>query len=568
MKGVRADAGFFVESDPDAPVRPRRGYTQRHRVTILTVAMLLLMVAAAAAQPQHSAAPLRNAADPGVVMPYAGLGMPCGPTYKCEQSAYEGTLTFLALGGRHTDSADSYTGAEPGIGLAMREWMASDAANRREDLFIGSKIGPGGACWPLGYNESINQARMILGYYNSLPPVSPAPNITQLDLLLVHWPVNYGPCPQQPGKGTIPTTDPLCDANLPSYDERGCRVSTWRGMIVAWKMGLTRSIGVSNWNTTEMQDLKDAGLPLPSATQIQWTPGWLQPTKKFTPYSNNESFAQVRAWCDAHGVLVTGYSPFGGNGKAGTTFANPSIQAVAARHNVSAAQVVLRWNVQLGIPVIPQATNPAYQAENLDIFGFDLSASEMECIGTLSPSACPPPPPPPPPPPLTPTQLKCEFSLPGGVQDRQQGGVGTTILLKSLPPGPFNLTARLNDRYLVMSPCRNALDTSSPALETWYGVAGKITLGLLSQLSTQPLPVEHYGTGAEGMRLILGGGNGNPGCKRGRMLQYDMVCDRSASANAGPNSTMFIYEQPPRKVDPVALCTYRVVWRTPAACPE
>ena len=70
---------------------------------------------------------------------------------------------------------------------------------------------------------------------------------------------------------------PLCG----SYDERGCRISTWRGMIVAWKLGLTRSIGVSNWNTTEMQDLKDAGLPLPSATQIQWMPGMMQPNKTF-----------------------------------------------------------------------------------------------------------------------------------------------------------------------------------------------------------------------------------------------------------------------------------------------
>ena len=61
-------------------------------------------------------------------------------------------------------------------------------------------------------------------------------------------------------------------------------------------------------------------------------------------------------------MLVTGYSPFGGNGHAGATFGNPSIQAVAAAHSVSAAQVVLRWNVQLGIPVIPQATNPNYQA--------------------------------------------------------------------------------------------------------------------------------------------------------------------------------------------------------------
>ena len=46
-------------------------------------------------------------------------------------------------------------------------------------------------------------------------------------------------------------------------------------------MGLTRSIGVSNWNTTEMQDLKDAGLTLPSATQIQWMPGMMQPNKTF-----------------------------------------------------------------------------------------------------------------------------------------------------------------------------------------------------------------------------------------------------------------------------------------------
>ena len=200
-------------------------------------------------QPPRSV-PLRNAAAPGMTMPLAGLGMPCGPTYKCGQSSYEATLTFLALGGRHTDSADSYTGAEPGIGLAMREWMAADpATNTRADLFIASKIGPGGACWPLGYNESINQAKMIVGYYNALPSVAPTANITQLDLLLIHWPVNYGPCAINRPPG-IPTTDPLCNAGAPTYDERACRVSTWRGMVEVWRMGLTRSIGVSNFNST------------------------------------------------------------------------------------------------------------------------------------------------------------------------------------------------------------------------------------------------------------------------------------------------------------------------------
>ena len=87
-------------------------------------------------------------------------------------------------------------------------------------------------------------------------------------------------------------------------------------------------------------------------------------------------------------------------------------------------------------------------------------------------------------------------------------------------------------------------------------------------IRTQPLPTEHYGTGAKGMRLIMGGGNGSPGCSKGRILRYDMVCDKTASvAGAAPNGTMFIYDTPARKVDPVPGCTYRVVWRTPAACP-
>ena len=56
------------------------------------------------------------------------------------------------------------TDAEPGIGLAMREWMASaPETNKRSDLFIGTKIGPGGGCWPLGYNESIAQAKIAQG---------------------------------------------------------------------------------------------------------------------------------------------------------------------------------------------------------------------------------------------------------------------------------------------------------------------------------------------------------------------------------------------------------------------
>ena len=500
--------------------------------------------------PRHSV-PLQNAADPGVAMPLAGMGMPCGPTYQCSQPAYDATLTFLALGGRHTDSADSYTGAEPGIGLAMREWLASaPATHKREDLFIASKVGPGGAAWPLGYNESIAQAKMIIGYYNELRSVMPTTNITQLDLLLIHWPVNCGPCPVR-CPTTIPTTDPSCDHALPSYDEKGCRISTWRGMVAAWKMGLTRSIGVSNWNSTMMQDLKDAGLPLPAANQIGWSPGIVP--RLFEPYPHSETSASLLAWSIKNRVLTNGYSPFGGHGHAGATFGQPAIKAIAAAHKVSAAQVVLRWNVQQGIPVIPMATNPDYQAENLDIFSFNLTAKDIECMDTLAPASCPPPPPPP----LTPAQAKCAFTL-----------GGKTITLKSLPSGPFHLKDRIGDPYVVTSPCGSiyAQNTLSPAVEM---VDGNIPLGLLSNLTTIALPA-----GELGMRLNLGGGNPGPGsaCAKGahgpsaRTLQYDMICDKAVPATNPPNGTMFIFDTPPRKADPIAPCTYLVQWRTPAAC--
>jgi len=153
------------------------------------VAYRLLVVVAGTAVAPPEVGPrvlLKNSANSNTTMPLVGLGMPLS-------NSYAAVGTFLAIGGRRTDSAISYTGAEPGIGLSMREWIA-DGGDRAE-LFIGSKVGPGGACWPLGYNESISQAKMILGYYNQLnstagrsPPA--VASVGQLDTLLVHWPVN------------------------------------------------------------------------------------------------------------------------------------------------------------------------------------------------------------------------------------------------------------------------------------------------------------------------------------------------------------------------------------------
>ena len=89
------------------------------------------------------------------------------------QSEIRQQKTHSHSGGRRTDSADSY-GDEPGIGLAMREWM-NTTGSQRSELFIGSKIGPGGLAFPLGFNESQNQARRMI-FANPNPTPNPTPN--------------------------------------------------------------------------------------------------------------------------------------------------------------------------------------------------------------------------------------------------------------------------------------------------------------------------------------------------------------------------------------------------------
>lgn len=244
------------------------------------------------------------------------------------------------------------------------------------------------------------------------------------------------------------------------------------------------------------------GLPLPASNQIEFNPGILRPGNPFIPYPHAETFTSLLAWCKANNVLVNGWSPFGGDGQAGKTFSNPSIKSIAAAHNVSAAQAVLRWNVQQGIPVIPMATNPAYQAENMNIFGFNLTAKEMTCMGTLLPADCPPPPPPPPMP-------SCSYTLGSGAQLYK-------INLTTMPPLQYHLADRFGDRYSVVSPCNFTDGTTSPAVEE---VLGGLALGYASDLTIAALPASiDHGTG--GLRLALGGGS-TTNCGAGRTVWYE-----------------------------------------------
>lgn len=84
------------------------------------------------------------------------------------------------------------------------------------------------------------------------------------------------------------------------------------------------------------------------------------------------------------GITVQGWYPLGGRGHTAKFLADPELKAIAAAHDVSVAQVILRWNLQRGVVVIPGSANPVHIKENLNLFDFELSAEEMARIAALN----------------------------------------------------------------------------------------------------------------------------------------------------------------------------------------
>lgn len=341
--------------------------------SVLLPLALPLFVSALSSGP-HDVVPtvrLANAAKSGLVMPATGMGTGCaigGCNWGDPQpfASLNMSKQWLRIGGRRFDGADSY-GIEPGIGQAIKQ-----SGVPRSEIFITSKIGPGGLAWPLGYNETLEQAQQIVANYST----------THIDLLLIHWPTNYGPCSFHGPKPSIPTTDPACDTAQSTYSAKECRLSTWRAMVEVWKSGLASAIGVSNFNTTHLKEISEAGLPTPSVNQCEFNPLHGLSHKGCTPGSTVETCGELLEYCKAHQIHYQGYSPYGGKGGVGKLLGDPRLAKIAKSHLTSPAQVVLRWQWQLGISVNPEAEKLQYQEENLHFFNFTLSASEMNILSS------------------------------------------------------------------------------------------------------------------------------------------------------------------------------------------
>lgn len=189
-----------------------------------------------------------------------------------------------------------------------------------EDVFVTTKLPP---------RNAGREGRTLTASLRAL-------DTDYVDLWLVHWPPN----------GTA-------------------RPETWRRFIQARDQGLARAIGVSNYSTAQIDELVAALGVAPSVDQIPWNPSLFDPVQ----------LAELHQ----RGVILEGYSPF-----RNTDLRNPTLLKIAADHDVSAAQVVLRWHVEHGIVAIPKSANFERLAANLDVFGFSLSGDEVAAIDALA----------------------------------------------------------------------------------------------------------------------------------------------------------------------------------------
>lgn len=140
--------------------------------------------------------------------------------------------------------------------------------------------------------------------------------------------------------------------------------ATWERFLELAQEGLVRAVGVSNYGVEQLDLLTEATGQAPAVNQLPWSPPRHDP--------------QVLAAHRERGVVLEGYSPL-----KGTRLDAPVLAEIADRHGVMSAQVVLRWHLEHGIPVIPKSGTPERIDHNADLFGFTLDPDEVARIDAL-----------------------------------------------------------------------------------------------------------------------------------------------------------------------------------------
>lgn len=260
-----------------------------------------------------------NLLSNGALLPSIGFG-----TWQIPDGApvKDAVLEALRLGYRHIDTAQIY-GNERGIGDALKE-----SGIAREEIFLTTKV------WnrSQGYSSTLNALEESLAKLQT----------SYVDLYLIHWPA----------------------VNL-HEDYAKMNRETWRAMEELHRQGKARAIGVSNFLPHHLERLLPHANIVPMVDQIEFHPG--NPAKDVLDY------------CRERGIAVEAYSPM----MKGRVFDIPELQSIAKKHGKTIPQIVLRWILDQDVVVLTKSVTPQRMKENLEVFDFELDASDKALIATL-----------------------------------------------------------------------------------------------------------------------------------------------------------------------------------------
>ena len=259
-------------------------------------------------------------------------------------------VKYAVLNGyRHIDCALIYAN-EAEVGKALNELISAGAV-KREELFITSK------CWNT-YHDTANVRKGLEKTLGLL-------GLDYVDLYLIHWPQAY-----QPGEDLLPK-----DANGGPFLVDTDYLDTWKGMEEVYKAGLAKTIGVSNFNSEQIDRILSVATVRPVCNQIE-----------SHPYLTQE---KLIAYCKSKDICVVAYSPLGcpDNPRVKpedpAPLREPKFKDIADKYGKSTAQILRKFQVQRGVVVIPKSVTPARIDENIDVFDFTLSDDEMSTIASF-----------------------------------------------------------------------------------------------------------------------------------------------------------------------------------------
>ena len=268
---------------------------------------------------------MKNLADSyllsnGVKIPCIGYGTWQTPA---GDVARDSVVAALQCGYRHIDTATAY-GNETSVGEGLRL-----SGVKREDVFLTTKQ------WTdvRGFEKTVEAGEKALK----------ALGTDYIDLYLIHWPA------------------------VSKYSDQwqALNADTWRGFEKLYKDGKVRAIGVSNFLPSHLEALKAQCEIQPMVDQVEFHPGYIQ--------------KDVLDYCQQNNIRMEAWSPLG----SGRMLAHPLLNEIGAAHGKSAAQVCVRYAMELGVIPLPKSVHAERLAANADVFDFSFTEDELAALNAM-----------------------------------------------------------------------------------------------------------------------------------------------------------------------------------------